>query len=268
MVKKGGRWPNQNVKMASPTKYIDHIGSLTRFPDKLEARMLLQQVAKLVAPIMHENSFKVGTLCEMYPKNGNLLGLNVNRGQKILLRLRYASNLMLFLPLGDILGTMLHELTHNVHGAHDVQFYNFLDKLRARLELLQAQALTSYICEEQKLGTIRGSATATVRSKRLAALKPTFKTERRRLGGSGGNIGNTSGAVDASQLRQLRLQAAERRLQDSKWCGKSTDAEPDISEVEIVDLTNEDEDLTGLETPGNPPKAPSPQFQDDYIVVD
>ena len=65
MVKKGGRWHQKDVPMVSPTKNISHIGSLTRFPDKREARLVLQEVAKAVAPLMNEFGFKVGTLCEI-----------------------------------------------------------------------------------------------------------------------------------------------------------------------------------------------------------
>lgn len=217
--------------MVSPTKYITNIGSLKRYSDRLEARKILQEVAKAVAPLMHEKGFKVGTLCEMYPKNGNLLGLNVNKGQKILLRLRFASNPLLFLPLNDILGTMLHELTHNVYGAHDVQFYRFLDNLTLRFEQLQTQG-TSYVCEEQALGSRVGSGMAAVRNKRLLALsKPKFRAEARRLGGRNHN-GETP-------IRELVLEAAERRLKDSKWCGKGGEESDMGGEVEIIEVGGE-----------------------------
>lgn len=39
---------------------------------------------------MEKRRWRVGKLAEFFPDNGGLLGLNVNRGQKILIRLRHA----------------------------------------------------------------------------------------------------------------------------------------------------------------------------------
>lgn len=47
-------------------------------------------------------------------------GMNVNRGKKILIRLRPANDEGSFYDIEEMLiGTMLHELTHNVHGPHE-----------------------------------------------------------------------------------------------------------------------------------------------------
>jgi hypothetical protein len=51
--------------------------------------------------------WKVGSVEEFLPKNGGLLGLNVNRGQKVKIRLRPAANEGSFLPYNDVLGTIL-----------------------------------------------------------------------------------------------------------------------------------------------------------------
>lgn len=37
---------------------------------------------------------------------------------------------------------MLHELTHNVHGPHDAQFYAFLKVLNDEFDTLQASGYT------------------------------------------------------------------------------------------------------------------------------
>lgn len=74
-----------------------------------EALLVLRKVASLVKPIMRQRNWKVGTLSEFYPQQRNLLGLNVNAGQKICLRLRYASDERQFLPLEQVVDTMLHE---------------------------------------------------------------------------------------------------------------------------------------------------------------
>lgn len=80
-----------------------------RLPREAEALTSLRKVASLVKPIMRQRSWKVGTLCEFYPQEKNLLGLNINMGQKICLRLRYASDKNRFIPIEQVVDTMLHE---------------------------------------------------------------------------------------------------------------------------------------------------------------
>lgn len=251
-----GRTSNKRTKAVdkpSPTANISKIGSLKRFSDQEYANSLLHQVAKLVAPILHMNNFKVGTLCEMYPKNPNLLGLNVNRGQKILIRLRYHSNDKLFYPLGDIIGTMLHELTHNLYGPHDAKFYKFLDGLKKDFENIQYGTLakTNYVCEEQTLGgkyNPRGGYIS-VREKRIAVLSARkFKSESRKLGSSAvsNRMDKSKMPTDPAALRRLILEATERRLKDSKWCptvGADTkDIEPDNDDLDIEMVEEEDDE--------------------------
>ena len=62
---------------------------------------------------MRKYQWTVGRLREMFPPNPALLGLNVNAGEEIRIRLRPAHNEHAFLPFDDLLGTMLHELVHN-----------------------------------------------------------------------------------------------------------------------------------------------------------
>lgn len=78
-------------------------------PRESEALLILRKVASLVKPIMRRRDWRVGTLCEFYPHERNLLGLNVNAGQKICLRLRYAGDERQFLPIEQVVDTMLHE---------------------------------------------------------------------------------------------------------------------------------------------------------------
>lgn len=230
----------------SPVSRISKIGSLKRFGNQDQANSILHQVAKLVAPIIHENKFNVGTLCEMYPKNANLLGLNVNRGQKILLRLRYHSNENLFYPLTDIIGTFLHELTHNLYGAHDNKFYAFLDKLKARFEEIQynPSSVKGYIAIEETLGSsygVRNQGYRSINEKRIEKLgKGIFKAESRKLGG-----GDSSGKITkpTKPVRQLMLEAAQRRLNDSKWCPSEEsnvkDCNPETDELDIIEIDDD-----------------------------
>lgn len=49
--------------------------------------------------------------------------------QRILIRLRHASDETRFLDFNSVLGTMLHEMVHNIHGPHHAAFYKLLDEL-------------------------------------------------------------------------------------------------------------------------------------------
>ena len=78
-------------------------------PREAEALEMLRKVASIVKPIMRQRAWRVGILTEFWPTEKNLLGLNSNRGQKICIRLRYPHDERQFLPLEDIVDTMLHE---------------------------------------------------------------------------------------------------------------------------------------------------------------
>ena len=78
-------------------------------PREAEALEALRKVASQVKPIMRQRGWKVGVLTEFYPQETNLLGLNVNKGQRICLRLRHPGDERQFLPLEQVTDTMLHE---------------------------------------------------------------------------------------------------------------------------------------------------------------
>ncbi|KAL2916069.1 hypothetical protein HK105_204493 [Polyrhizophydium stewartii] len=103
--------------------------ALVRRRDAEAALALLHRIAAHVRPVMKRRSLRVGALEEFYPTNPGLLGINVNRGQTIRIRLRRPGDDTAFLEFDDLVGTMLHELTHNIHGPHDSAFYKYLDGL-------------------------------------------------------------------------------------------------------------------------------------------
>lgn len=73
-------------------------------------------------------------------------GLNVNghggTTSEIRVRLRPHHSPNSFYPYEDILGTMLHEITHNVRGPHDAQFYKVLDEVTKECEDFMARGIT------------------------------------------------------------------------------------------------------------------------------
>lgn len=97
--------------------------ALLRSPSKEEASKLLDKLASQVTPICKARSWKIGLLKEMCPPNASLLGMNVNRGMKILIRLRHSPKATVFLPYEQLLDTLLHELCHMKIGPHSAEFY-------------------------------------------------------------------------------------------------------------------------------------------------
>jgi len=108
------------------------VKSFTHLKDRPKADRalpMLQRVASLVKPIMRKHGWVLPVLAEFFPEEHNLVGLNINGGQKILLRLRPAYAPDTFYDVEDVVLVMLHELTHNVHGPHDEKFYKYLSGL-------------------------------------------------------------------------------------------------------------------------------------------
>jgi hypothetical protein len=157
------------------------------------ALALLQRLGEAVAGIMDRRAWRVGTLKEFQPPNKGLLGMNVNRGQTILVRLRRDGDS--FLEWESLLGTMLHELCHNKYGPHSHEFYTLLDELWEEYE--------------------RGGGPAPG-----AAAAPAFGGRGARSGGQGRSEGS-----EKDRREQLR-RAAERRLIQSAGPGRTLGGAP------------------------------------------
>ncbi|KAF1819579.1 WLM-domain-containing protein [Dissoconium aciculare CBS 342.82] len=149
------------------------------------ALQMLRKIASLVKPIMRKRSWHVQILAEFLPSQQNLLGLNVNKGYKICLRLRYHNNPDLFLPMEEIVDTMLHELSHIIWGDHDSRFHALWDELRDEYEVLVRKGYTG----------------------------EGFLSEGRRLGGGSGIGGNilANTRMSPQEMRRLARVSAEKR---------------------------------------------------------
>lgn len=222
----------------SSYEFIKSITSLKRRARSDQALDLLHKISALVKPIMKNHGLKVGTLCEFYPKNKSLLGLNVNHGVKICLRLRFPSNENDFLPFESILGTALHELSHNKFGPHDAKFYKYLDELTKEMELLMAQGYTGdgFFSKGNTLGG-RNLSLAEARKKSADILEHRATLSA----GSGQKLGGSSKPKGQS-IKDLIRQAAERRAADATSCGNSRlghltkDDLGDDSEIEEINM--------------------------------
>ncbi|KAK9917645.1 hypothetical protein WJX75_006759 [Coccomyxa subellipsoidea] len=114
--------------------------------DSSKAKELLERVAKQVQPVMRKHSWSVPLLSELSSRKSRVWGLNIGGGggrtKEIKLRLRESGSGGSFLSYDFILGTMLHELVHNVHGPHNATFYALLDKINDELDELIAKGIT------------------------------------------------------------------------------------------------------------------------------
>ncbi|OZJ03788.1 hypothetical protein BZG36_03008 [Bifiguratus adelaidae] len=231
----------------SPNELIGSLKPLKTKQRRDDALKLLQRMAANVKPIMKRRGWKVERLEEFFPKNPNLLGLNVNRTTKICIRLRPHFDENAFLDYDSLLGTMLHELTHIVHGPHDAKFYALLEELNKELDELLAKGITG---EEfggtgRKVGG-RGPTNLSRAKIRELALQA---AERRRnivaILGEGGGRKLEGKPIDRTSIREIAAAAAERRMRDAKWCGGEIETEEEEREIEdreepaMVDFTLE-----------------------------
>lgn len=258
---------------------ISEVKALVRQPQREHAQQLLDKLANAVLPILTQRQFRVRRLLEFFPKNGSLLGMNVNCGAKIYVRLRPKGNPNVFLPYEALLETLLHELTHMVHGPHNQAFYKYLDELKAEMESLMMRGLVGEegvkfgeAGEGQRLG---GQHTGV--SIRVAAVLAAKRREQyhRLLGGetswrlgTASSTGASNDALDAQALRQKVLEAAERRRRDNENCRNvlREGATPDVLGIESSDEENNPEarhgppaaaDIVVLADEPPPPRAPS-----------
>lgn len=189
-----------------------HEAQRPRAPDALQT---LRKVASLVKPLMRQRGWRVFILAEFWPDEKNLLGLNHNHGEKICLRLRYPYDERQFLPMEDVVDTMLHELAHIVHGPHDAQFHALWNQLREEHEQLTRKGYTGegFLSEGKKLGGRRIPIDEARRRARASA------EQRRTLtAGSGQKLGGAP-VRRGADIRKVIADAATRRATVTKGCG-------------------------------------------------
>lgn len=214
---------------------VQEVRALVRRPLREQAEAMLERIAKQVQPIMRRRRWRCLKLTEMFPKNPSLLGLNVNRGQEIKIRLRPHYDENTFLPYEDLLGTMLHELTHNVHGPHNAAFYKLLDEIREECEELMARGIsgTGDGFDAPSCGKLGGRTTVhnpPEHMRRATALRAAEerKAQRALMPSGGRKLGGGSSTARGLSPREAAARAAERRLKDNLWCpneGMSSDTD-------------------------------------------
>ncbi|KAI2604494.1 WLM-domain-containing protein [Hypoxylon fragiforme] len=206
---------------------IHSFSHLADFPREKDALHTLKKVASIVKPIMRARNWKVGQLTEFYPDERNLLGLNVNMGQRVCLRLRYPTDRNQFLPIEQVVDTMLHELTHNVHGPHDAKFHALWNQLREEHEALVMKGYTGegFLTNGHRLGGRRIPAEEARRVARAAA-------EKRRVlnSGSGKRLGGVA-PRPGQDIRNVIADAIERRSNTLRGCANNNQTQDEIREI-------------------------------------
>lgn len=215
--------------------HVAKVAVLQKKPGKEDALRLLKHIAHSISYIMKENGFKVGSLVEFYPRDRRLLGMNVNRGMKIMLRLRNASDEFQFLPRESIMGTALHELTHNVFGPHDNRFYAKLDELIGRQWVIEQRGLyDTFLGQGRRLGGTQGREIELNRKQRGQVVRS-----------RGVRLGSHAGEASNRTPREMAALAAQRRADDSKWCGEAKQGkieQPSDEDLEVITIDDEESD--------------------------
>jgi len=140
-------------RKSSPGSGFGKIETLSNLPEEAKAREILTTLATDpgVLACLAKHNWKVGCLSELYPegKVGEsdvcIMGLNQNKGQKILLRIR-TDDLKGFRKILSIKKVLYHELAHNVHSEHDNEFFLLMRQIEREcneLDWTQGQGLVT-----------------------------------------------------------------------------------------------------------------------------
>ncbi|WVQ72805.1 hypothetical protein IAR50_002365 [Cryptococcus sp. DSM 104548] len=233
---------------------IGRFEHLPNRPKSDQARPLLEKIASQVKPIMSKRGWKVGTLAEFLPADPSLLGINTNRGQRINLRLRPPGAEDTFYEYDQLVLVMLHELTHIVHGPHAAPFYKLLKELEDEFYALKTRGYSGdgFHSDGHHLGAVRRNE-YDGRKKGLAAAEE--RLGRARVLGKGGKLGGSGSG--GKSMKELVVEAAERRLKDDKVCKTeehSDEVEKEIKKAQQESIGVDAEELSSV-APAASPKA-------------
>jgi hypothetical protein len=225
-------------------------------PHDFEAMRLLQKMATDpgIVAIMKERELVVGTLGEMDPIDDRLmrkkrqdgaclLGYNTNGGARIDVKLR-TDDLQSFRPYPELISTLIHELSHNWVGDHNLLFWTNYAQMKSEYLYTHAKLRSTIVrgkttaeiagLDKTKLEDVYGYIMhELVREMAQHGLHPQMidapirqrireldavSEQGQRLGGGTSNIdgGGSNNDRNASSARELALAAAERRAREQQ----------------------------------------------------
>ncbi|CAG5174469.1 uncharacterized protein ALTATR162_LOCUS7788 [Alternaria atra] len=201
--------------------HFDAYEHLKHLPNQAEALHMLRKAASMVKPMMRKRGWKVGTLAEFLPDEPQLLGLNINRTERILIRLRYHHDSRQFLSMEQITDTLLHELSHIIFGPHNADFNNLWNELRDEHQSLLMKGYTGegFLSQGQKLGGRRIPLDEMRRQARIAAEKRNATTTPNTGGHRLGGARPVQRGVD---MRKVIADAASRRNSITDGCASGS----------------------------------------------
>lgn len=181
-------------------------------PTPFEADKLLQKLATDpgIVKIMTTRRFQVGTLCEMDPEDADieqaqkgevgqcLLGWNRNFGERISLRLR-TDDLKSFRKYDSIINTLIHELTHNVVGPHNDEFWAIFNEFK-----------TVYSNEHGSRKSARMLTSTLVARERNIIKEDVDRVTKQAKSTNGVMLGGRIKASDADEIRAARLKHLDK----------------------------------------------------------
>jgi hypothetical protein len=183
------------------------IETLPNLPDEAKAREILTTLANDpgIKACMAKHKWKVGSLAELYPKGkvGEsevcVMGLNRNKGQQILLRIR-TDDLTGFRKIMSIREVLYHELAHNVHSEHNSDFFQLMRQIKREcLEMDWTKGNGTTTDTEDNMTNVTGGTYV--------------------LGGKSQNETRLSVRELAGQAAMLRLSAEEEEVRQNCGCG-------------------------------------------------
>lgn len=199
-----------------------------------KAKDYLNKLVRLTAPVMKRRGWQVGVLKEFFPPSPGLLGLNKNHGECIMIRLRHPGDETQFQEWQDILGTMVHELTHIQISAHSAEFYELMDVIYSEVELVgddgadrsgniaesgDFESEAKFTGKSRRLGGKFGR-NVTVEERSSTAAEAAVKRLKYSSMGSIKKLGGDEIVpLSKDELRRRSLRAAERRMRDNIACG-------------------------------------------------
>lgn len=99
-------------------------------------QLYLSRLTELGAEICRQNGWKVIQIDKITSEfSPTTLGVNICKGNKILIRLKY-ENAIDYIHWSELIGTLCHELAHNSIWGHPPAFYRLMDKLHDDIEKL------------------------------------------------------------------------------------------------------------------------------------
>ncbi|EAT88081.2 hypothetical protein SNOG_04321 [Parastagonospora nodorum SN15] len=200
--------------------HFDAYEHLKHLPRDAEALHMLRKAASMVKPMMRKRGWKVGTLAEFLPDEPQLLGLNINRTERILIRLRYHHDSRQFLSMEQVTDTLLHELSHIVFGPHNADFNNLWNELRDEHQslLMKGYSGEGFLTQGKKLGGKRVPLDEMRRQARSAAEKRKASTNAN----AGGHRLGGSSVVRGVDMRKVIADAASRRSSITEGCASNS----------------------------------------------